>query len=147
MSWLTLLFDPRGRIDRRAWWTGTLLAIAAALLGSVVLDPGIWQANPPRAPAPVLALWNGLWVGPLAMLAAKRFRDRGRSGWLGGALGVLGLVLIAAEQRGFLVDPTQASTGDWALLGASILIFLLALVDLGAGPSRAERRSEAWRRR
>ena len=127
----TLLFSFSGRISRSAWWLGFSIGLVAAIAGSLVIDPDVWTADPPRAPAPLLALWDVAWVIPMTAITVKRFNDRDWPNWFGYALGVLGLALILAEQAGFLVDPDAATAGDWAIFFVAAVILCAAFVDNG----------------
>lgn len=127
----TLLFSFTGRISRSAWWLGFLIGLVASIIGSLIIDPGVWTAEPPRAPVPLLALWDVAWVIPMTAITVKRFNDRNWPNWFGYALGVLGLVLILAEQGGFLVDTDAASTADWVIFSAAAIIFFAAFIDNG----------------
>lgn len=129
MGLLDLLLSVNGRIGRAQWWKGVLIVAVAVVAGSLVLDPGIWLREQRRAPSLLLALWNLAMVVPLTALAIKRFNDRGRPRGLGYAMGVLGSVLIVAEQAGFMLDPATASGLDKTLFAAAALVIFLAFID------------------
>ncbi len=129
MTLFELLFSFSGRIGRQAWWTGFAIGCAAALIGTLALDPGVWLAEPPRAPHPNLALWNLAWVIPMTAITVKRFSDRNRPQWLGYAVGAVGIALIVAEQSGFMVDPERATRGEHVLFWATAAVMLAAFVD------------------
>ena len=118
-----------------------MIGLVAAVIGSVVIDPGVWTADPPRAPSPLLALWDVAWVIPMTAITVKRFNDRDWPNWFGYGVGLLGLALILAEQDGFLVDPDAATAGDWVIFWVAVVILLSAFIDNGfmrgtPGPNR-----------
>jgi uncharacterized membrane protein YhaH (DUF805 family) len=130
-----------GRISRKSWWLAFALVVSATAAGSLVLDPGIWMADPPRPPSLALALWDLLLVVPMSAAAVKRFNDGNRPRWFGFALGVLGAALIVAEQLGFMVDPATSPAVHHAIFWCVAAIFALAFVDNGFlrgtdGPNR-----------
>lgn len=131
MRLVSLLMTFQGRISRSYWWLAFAIVIAATIAGSLVLDPGIWTADPPRPPTKALALWDLALVVPMTAATVKRFNDRNWPPWLGYALGVLGVALIAAEQRGFMVDPDLASYTDYAIFSLVVAVYFLALIDNG----------------
>lgn len=124
-----LLFGFSGRIGRGSWWLGFLMGVFASVGGSLAIDPGVWTAAPPRAPSPVLALWNLAWAIPMTAITVKRFNDRARPAWLGYVTGVLGVVLIVAEQAGFMLDPERASAAERLTFWFVTAFMLVALVD------------------
>jgi uncharacterized membrane protein YhaH (DUF805 family) len=141
MRLLPLLTSFRGRISRKPWWTAFAIVIAATVIGSLVLDPGIWTADPPRPPTVALALWDLFLVVPMTAASVKRFNDRDWPRWFGYALGALGVALIAAEQCGFMVDPDTSPASHQALFWCVATVFALALIDNGFfhgtdGPTR-----------
>jgi uncharacterized membrane protein YhaH (DUF805 family) len=141
MRLVSLLTTFQGRISRSYWWLAFAIVIAATIAGSLVLDPGIWTADPPRPPTMALALWDLALVVPMTAATVKRFDDRDRPHWFGYTLGVLGAALIAAEQHGFMVDPATSPTVHHAIFWSVVAIFALAFIDNGflrgtAGPNR-----------
>jgi len=141
MRLLPLLTTFHGRISRSAWWLAFAIVIAATVIGSLILDPGIWTADPPRPPAVALALWDLFLVAPMTAATVKRFNDRDWPHWFGYALGTLGVALIAAEQRGFMIDPATSPASHHALFWCIAAVFALASIDNGllrgtAGPNR-----------
>lgn len=140
-SLIRLLTGFSGRIGRSTWWLGLLVILAASTAGSFVIDPGVWTADPPRAPAPALALLDLFLVWPATAISVKRFNDCDRPWWFGYALGLLGIVMVMAEQNGFLLDPEVATAPDYALFSVVALVFLAAMLDNGLsrgtpGPNR-----------
>lgn len=126
-----LLLSFTGRISRVHWWIGFVICFVASLLGSAVIDPGVWTADPPRAPSRALALWDLVWVVPATAITVKRFNDRNRPWWPGYFVGAVGAGLVVAEQMGFLVDPDTAPLWHWGVLFAAIAVLLAALIDNG----------------
>lgn len=141
MRLVLLLTSLQGRISRASWWLGLAAVFAAAILGSLVIDPRVWFADPPRPPSPLLALWDLILVVPMTAVSIKRFNDRDRPPWFGLAMGVLGAAMILAEQLGFMVDPTSAPLIHHVVLWCIVAVFVLALIDNGflrgtIGPNR-----------
>jgi uncharacterized membrane protein YhaH (DUF805 family) len=97
-----ILFSFRGRVPRRTWWLyavlGPLLisAMAEMLLGIV----GVAERNA-ESISSLLLLW------PCAAVSAKRWHDRGRSGWWAlllflPMLGLISTALLALAGLGLL---------------------------------------------
>jgi uncharacterized membrane protein YhaH (DUF805 family) len=128
---LDLLTRFQGRISRASWWLGFAIVLGATILGSLILDPGVWLAKPPRPPSPLLAAWELVLVLPMTAIAVKRFNDRDRPPWFGIAMGAVGAALILAEQRGFMVDPSAATPLEHLVFWLVVAVFLLALADNG----------------
>lgn len=124
-----LLFEFSGRIGRGSWWLGFLMGVFAAIGGSLAIDPGVWTAVPQRAPSPALALWNLAWVIPMTAITVKRFNDRARPAWLGYLAGALGVMLIIAEQAGFMLEPMHASAAESLTFWMVSAFMIFALVD------------------
>jgi uncharacterized membrane protein YhaH (DUF805 family) len=136
-----LFFSFDGRIGRRAWWSGFLAILFSGFAASAVADPAVWSADPPRAPAPALALVFLLLVVPMTAVSAKRFHDRGRSGWYGAALGGIGAGLILGEQGGFMLQPATASFLERGAFWLAVLLLSLGFIENGflkgsPGPNR-----------
>lgn len=71
-----LLLDPRGRLDRRAFWLwGVLAPAGVSLLLRALLD--IARVPPEKSDA----LVNLLMVWPFCAVSAKRWHDRDKSAW------------------------------------------------------------------
>ena len=141
MRLLLLLTSFHGRISRSAWWHAFAIVIAATVIGSLILDPGVWTADPPRPPTVALALWDLFLVVPMTAATVKRFNDREWPPWLGYAMAALGATMVVAEQWGFMVDPDTAPSIHYAIFSLVAAIFALALIDNGflrgtAGPNR-----------
>lgn len=136
-----LLFRFNGRVTRSEWWTGMLLCLAAATLGSFLLDPGVWTAQPTRAPSSILAAWLIACTIPATLVTVKRCNDRDWPRGIGLGFGALVVTMILAEQKGFLVEPGHASWLDWMLFGLAVAIGLAYAADNGLltgtpGPNR-----------
>ena len=76
-----------GRISRKEWWIGFILLyvlqfivyFAATALGIIGVDAGTGQMTPAGAAAVFVIIIIFLW--PALALHAKRWHDRGKSGW------------------------------------------------------------------
>lgn len=128
---LKLFFCFSGRADRRQWWTGMVACLAAVVAGSLMLDPGVWTAQPARAPSSSLAAWLMACTIPATAVTVKRCNDRDWPRGAGLGFGVLVLTMILAEQAGFLVEPERASKLDWTLFLVAVAIGLAYVVDNG----------------
>ena len=132
MKLVHLLSTFSGRIGRGSWWLGFAVTIAASIVGSLLIDPGIWRAVPPRAPKALLTLWEIVLTVPATAITVKRFNDRDWPNWLGYAIGAINIVFILAQQSGYLVDdPETAPVREqlaFILLGA---VWLFTLIDSG----------------
>jgi uncharacterized membrane protein YhaH (DUF805 family) len=129
MPLFELLFSFSGRIGRKSWWTGLAIGLVAAVIGSMIIDPGVWLSERQRAPSPALALWDLAWVIPMTAITVKRFNDRGWPEWLGYLTGMLGILLIVAEQSGFMVDPDEATRLEVATFAAVFTVLVAAFID------------------
>ena len=71
-----LLLGLHGRIDRRTWWLcGVVLPLGLALYFTVVLRVAGASARATDLAVNLLLLW------PAIAVSAKRWHDRGKSGW------------------------------------------------------------------
>lgn len=119
MSPIRLLTSFDGTIGRAGFWTGS--ALVAGLLALVErFSAGSASAAEMTAFAGAFAMF------PWAALGARRARDRGRP-WLYGSLLVVAIVLLG------LLAPMRPGDG---LGGLSLVLWLLALVDLGLMPGK-----------
>jgi uncharacterized membrane protein YhaH (DUF805 family) len=71
-----MLLDPRGRINRRAWWLyGVALMFGLGLLLHALLGIARVRVETAEPLVNVLLLW------PVLALSIKRWHDRNQSGW------------------------------------------------------------------
>jgi uncharacterized membrane protein YhaH (DUF805 family) len=93
MSWGEIFFGFRGRINRRAYWLGSIVVAIAGLLFVALLAyvatgnpaaPEVWQR-----PAGKSGVWAPVWAAhflflawPFSALAVKRLHDRDRPAWI-----------------------------------------------------------------
>ncbi len=93
MSWAEVFFGFHGRINRRTFWSGWLVAGAGGLLLIALLSglttgdpvsPDIWRtpAGKEGVWVPVWLVWLAFLAWPLSALAIKRLHDRDRPAWL-----------------------------------------------------------------
>lgn len=109
MKWLPFLFSFRGRVSRREYAFRLLLPLTLLLAVLQYFYP--WRAKfavtPAATPGSVVftLLANVLFIWIFAATGAKRYRDRGRSGWfmlfflVPGAGGLLWLELCLMKGR------------------------------------------------
>lgn len=114
-SLMWFLFSFNGRIGRMGYWAYTFATVVAmvALLIAVdgIVDLAIGDAKVPKGSSEAIAWWLFVALGPLALLyfwtnyavLAKRWHDRGKSGWwsLIGLVPYIGGIWILVE-CGFL---------------------------------------------
>ena len=93
MSWGDIFFGFRGRINRKIYWTGSVLVglagfLFAALLAYLAtgnpLAPEVWERPADKAGiwGPVWLAYFGFLVWPSTALAIKRLHDRDRPAWI-----------------------------------------------------------------
>jgi uncharacterized membrane protein YhaH (DUF805 family) len=126
IDWTTLLFSPRGRIGRRAFWIGFVIWAIASWLAWLL--PGF--TGPIAA---YMLLW--VWIS----ISVKRLHDMGRSGWLVIApfiIGMIGFVISALLLFGGLVAGIGAF--NYPALGAA------ALSSLGGAAALAAVANMTW---
>ncbi len=93
MSWGDIFFGFRGRINRKVYWAGSVLAGIAGLLFAGLLAylatgnpfaPEVWERPADKAGVwgPVWLAYFGFLVWPSTALAVKRLHDRGRPVWI-----------------------------------------------------------------
>jgi uncharacterized membrane protein YhaH (DUF805 family) len=94
MSPLRFYFSFAGRISRRSFWRAGMLPLGGVglVLGALLNIAG-WHGERVEALVNLLLLW------PAAAVSAKRWHDRGHSGWwvLVAMVPLLGLVLVLLE--------------------------------------------------
>ena len=141
MFLIRFLFGFHGRINRLQYWGGSFLVGAVSSAG-VCLTTGSALFSAGTGDKLAAAQSAGLIMIPLQIvtmwmstaLQAKRFHDRGRTGWLSAAMLVPSLPLIVMMQTGPGDNPTAA-----AVMMAPFLVLLLGIsiwffVDLGLMP-------------
>lgn len=75
MSWNNLFFSTDGRIDKKSWWIG-MVGLFIAVIVLTVLTREFFPDDPLTPILPGLLVFY-----PSICLHAKRFHDRGKSGW------------------------------------------------------------------
>lgn len=139
MGWVTLFFNPEGRINRTHFWLGWLVLFGAGLLIGWI--PAIGQI------AVLLSLYCHVCV------YSKRLHDMGRTGWLQivpflamAILPLVGLVMGGARVFSHLHElqsgaslPIILGALGWLLLGIAVAsliwgIFLLWIGTSGGQP-------------
>lgn len=121
IDWKHLLFSFDGRIRRTHYWIGWAVTFGAGLVLSVI---------------PILNLLGLLLLWPTFAIAAKRFHDMGRTGWLIAIPYVVQIVafiyLIASLGVAAFSDPDRFENMEpqqaLALIGPGIGILMLAMV-------------------
>jgi len=166
MRVLSLLFDPRGAIDRRAFWSGLLQLTAV----SVALYVGLIRFGPDVAPAALPVIGEAFAVGgvashaygavalnvPLAAsilivaarfyatacLLLKRSRDAGWGVGPPAAFGLAGLLIHGAMglwAYALFGDGMAVIVPIFADMTAAALFGAIFLASTGARPSASER--------
>jgi uncharacterized membrane protein YhaH (DUF805 family) len=118
MNVTDMLFSAEGRIRRRDYWLWSILVNLAAMAAQYYIF-GQWGSqtsffdalffDDPWQPDHVLLLYFlvfGLTLWPIICLNAKRWHDRGKSGWLAGLTVGLGLGCYALRwvRPGYDID-------------------------------------------
>ena len=114
MGWKLLLTSPEGRISRKPFWVGVVALLAFVLSASLLVFLAIETfVGTPSSPSLGIGgiLGGVLFYGLAVSLFAKRWHDRGKSGWwtLIALVPVAGAIWILVE-LGFLrgtVGPNQ----------------------------------------
>lgn len=87
MNFGQLYTSFEGRISRKEWWIGFILLYilqfvvyyVTAVMGIITVDPATGEMSPSGALALIVIILIFLW--PALALHAKRWHDRGKSGW------------------------------------------------------------------
>ena len=87
MNFGQLYTSFEGRISRKEWWIGFILLYilqfvvyyVTAVMGIITVDPVTGEMSPSGALALIVIILIFLW--PALALHAKRWHDRGKSGW------------------------------------------------------------------
>lgn len=77
---LRFLFSPNGRVSRRGYWLGYILPSVVLTLGATVLD-AIVAPDAKGANGPASMVLSAALIWPNIAITAKRYHDRGMSGW------------------------------------------------------------------
>jgi uncharacterized membrane protein YhaH (DUF805 family) len=118
MSFRLLMTGFEGRIGRARWWLGQVIVAGyvafVTFVGSMLGVPGIDPATPADADHPmtttglVFVVLGLISLWPSLAVAAKRWHDRGKSGWwslillvpvLGGLWTLIELGLLRGEPQ------------------------------------------------
>ena len=164
MRLLSLLFDPRGAIDRRAFWSGLIqltLVSVAVFLGLARLDAGVASAALPAigeafaisglascmhgVRAPDVSLIAGLLVIAArlyvtACLVLKRSRDAGKGAGPMVAVGLAGLLVHGLMERwSDALWASEMGTVIPLFLGVAIdaSLWAIFLIWIGSAPTRS----------
>lgn len=78
IDWKNLFLNFEGRITRQTYWIGTLVIVAACIVLSIIASI-LGAIFAPLALIPSIASLALLY--PASAVAAKRWHDRGKSGW------------------------------------------------------------------
>lgn len=93
---LDLLTSFRGRISRKAWWTGFIITFAANLLGGLIINPQFYLAEELPPPYWPDTLWQIAWWVPATAITVKRLHDCDWPGWLGYPFAAIGVAYYVA---------------------------------------------------
>jgi uncharacterized membrane protein YhaH (DUF805 family) len=122
--WFWLFFSWRGRLGRGFFWLAALAVVLAVLLldmalGDALADP----AGMLSIPGAVFILLNAVLGYSAIAVAAKRFHDRGKTGWLAPIAGVILLAIGELIERNALVIASAAEhllAGDTSRIDATV---------------------------
>jgi uncharacterized membrane protein YhaH (DUF805 family) len=153
-----MLFSANGRIRRRDWWlwsisvgltsfftkTIGMLAIFGADVSQLTSILPNWLTSVPTPETFFLWAVMALFAWPAICISAKRWHDRNRSGWLGGATMVIqyssSVLALFYTPTGF--DETGSRLLAYiAILVVSFSVMVWTFVELGCldgtkGPNR-----------
>lgn len=128
---LRLLFDPRGRIDRKG-----LLAVAAPMVVIQILVMALLRVVEPTPTVEILELvTKSVFVLIALVLAAKRLHDVSMSGWwiVGTMFGVTALITASAFGFLFALGPqtlVEGNLGFVVTIGINVVLMMAALMWL-----------------
>ncbi len=138
MSIVQFLFSAKGRIRRRDYWLFSLVFVVLLLLlefgghqiltghpaGDFFKDLSNWMSLKPEPFNVFMLALSVLVLWPSICVAAKRWHDRNRPGYMAGAVMVLNYVLIIPE----IYYGPQGSHLNWPIYGVSAFIgFVIAI--------------------
>ncbi len=149
MSWGDIFFGFSGRLNRKIYWGGSLLAGVAGLLFSALLAylatgdplaPEVWER-----PADKSSIWGPVWlayfgflVWPSTALAVKRLHDRGQPVWIWYAYYTVSLALSLVPLKPALGAEPYTTSGLLAIplaLFAGYVFFELGVLRGQPGPN------------
>jgi uncharacterized membrane protein YhaH (DUF805 family) len=136
---INFLFSGRGRVRRTGIWL-FLVAYMALHTGAHFADHSLGWTAQLDDPGPLMMLFSVVAIWPTVAVSAKRFHDRGMSGWWVLWFFVLTLIpvfifagghaekLAALEPGSF--EPSMIAPSGYALLAAAALVQLIQFVIL-----------------
>jgi uncharacterized membrane protein YhaH (DUF805 family) len=134
MDNLTTLYTSfNGRINRAAYWVGTIILVFGALLIFLVLEKllGVSMMAPDfRFKLIGLALGVPLFYASVALMV-KRLHDRDRPAWLIGLYLAPSLINSVTDLIGVTGNPLAFNILDFLLFVLAVIINIWAFVELG----------------
>ncbi len=135
-----LLTTFKGRIGRKAWWTGLIVYAILNIGGGLILNPEYFTAEVlPPANMPD-TIWQAILLIPLAAITAKRGNDRDWPAWIAPTFVAANAFNLAAPHLGLEIGAGVPGAGG--IVFAILAIFVLTVfVDNGfvrgtQGPNR-----------
>jgi uncharacterized membrane protein YhaH (DUF805 family) len=149
MSWGDIFFGFRGRINRKNYWTGSVLVGVAGFLFAGLLAylatgnplaPEVWERPADKASiwGPVWLAYFGFLVWPSTALAVKRLHDRARPAWTWYVYYTLALAVSLVPLKASLGADTDATSGFLAVplaVFAGYIFFELGVFRGTPGPN------------
>ena len=137
MSIINMYFSPVGRIRRRDYWLYSLAMSIAFLLINLIVhqfvfgletknyfqDGASWMTLHPTSWGLYILIVNLLLLWPGICLAAKRWHDRNKTGWIAPAIAAVSYAMILGQI--YLRQDGQINN--------TVFIIILGVVAFGAG--------------
>lgn len=127
IDWVELFFSSTGRVARAPFLVAAAVLVALAALYEASVGPTLhWLTG--------WIVYPGLLFSAACVLS-KRLHDRGRSGWLAGAI-ILALIVVWPAPTGFL-DFAFAIVIVWATVELGVMAGEQGANRYGPNPVRA----------
>jgi uncharacterized membrane protein YhaH (DUF805 family) len=150
MSWGEIFFGFSGRINRKAYWLGSIIVAIAGLLFIALLAylatgnpaaPEVWQRTTDKS-----GMWAPVWAAhflflawPSSALAVKRLHDRDRPAWIWyvyyGIAAALSF-LLPRSAGGAQEDPAASAALLVLLIFGAYIMFELGILRGTPGQNR-----------
>lgn len=119
-----LLTSFRGRINRLPFWIGFVLVASVSFAGTLVIQPGYFSLDNPQPVSLSLAIWQLVWLWPMAAITIKRCNDLGWPSIIG-----YGYCLLLLPVYGLPLLGSDLSQTPW-IVPYALLIGFYSLIML-----------------